>query len=156
MARAVAYVGVAVLWGAVLASGQAIQGEASSTGIAQASPPDTNVVERIRAAVVTSVSEELESSVPPESVELYRELAERNRALLQRRRELEYEDPIASGLKKKLVAAEKDVLALRRSLQARLDAIDEIKAVEAERRKVMQELQKLRSKSPTAPPGGEG
>jgi hypothetical protein len=107
--------------------------------------PDAETVERITAAFTDQLTRQIEQAqFTPEQSLLYQQLMARNRELLQRRRQLEYEDPIASGLKKKLVAAEKDVLALRRSLQARLDAIEEIQEVEAERRKLMSQLQELK------------
>ena len=156
MARAFVQVCLTAFLGVVAAQGQVTDDQVSGRGVMPAAGPDTNVVERIRSAVADSVSRELEASVPPESADLYRELAQRNQALLQRRRELEYEDPIASGLKKKLIAAEKEVVALRKSLQIRLDAIEEIQAIEAERIDVMQQLQKLRSQSRAAQEGVTG
>jgi hypothetical protein len=112
--------------------------------------PDAQTVERLRTAVTEGVSRKLESELDAERAELLRRLAARNRELLEERRRLEYEDPIAAGLKEKLVAAEKEVLALRRSLQARLDALEEIRIIEAERGALMQQLQELRNKAGAA------
>lgn len=70
-------------------------------------------------------------------------LAQRNQELVARQAELEREDPIASGLRAKMVEHQREVEALRRSLKVRLEAIEEIQALEAERREVIEELQQL-------------
>lgn len=109
--------------------------------------PDTQTVERLRAAVSAEFSKHFDSSLSPEEAEVYQRLVARNRELLARQRKLEYEDPIASGLKTKLIAARKQVESLRLSLQVRLDAIEEIQEIEAERRDLMNQLQELRTKT---------
>ena len=71
------------------------------------------------------------------------ELASRNQELVARQAELEREDPIAKGLREKMVEHQREVEALRRSLKARLEAIEEIQVLEAARREVIDELQQL-------------
>lgn len=71
------------------------------------------------------------------------ELARRNQELMTRIAELERQDPIASGLRAKMVERQKEIESLRESLKARLEAIEEIQALEQERRQVVQDLQKL-------------
>lgn len=79
------------------------------------------------------------------------ELARRNQELIQRIAELEREDPIAAGLRAKMVERQKEVESLRESLKARLEAIEEIQKLEEDRRQVVQELQKLLAESRPSP-----
>ena len=114
---------------------------------APALAPDTQTVERLRAAVSAELTKQLDADLSPEEAEVHRRLLARNRELLARQRKLEYEDPIASGIKTTLIAARRQVEALRQSLQIRLDAIEEIQEIEAERRDLMKQLQELRTKT---------
>lgn len=76
--------------------------------------------------------------------EAYEELSRENASLNQKQRECEQNDPIARGLRNKLVAAEKELVQLRQSLQSRLEAIEEIQAVELRRKELLLYVQELR------------
>ena len=74
----------------------------------------------------------------------FEKLAAENELMISRQRELEYADPIAKGLREKLIALEKEVLALRRSLQSRLEAIPEMGAIQDRRQDLLKDIQQLR------------
>lgn len=76
--------------------------------------------------------------------EAYEELNRENALLNQRQREYERNDPIARGLREKVVAVEKELVQLRQSLQSRLEAIEEIRDIESRRKELITHLQDLK------------
>lgn len=79
-----------------------------------------------------------------------------NRELQARQRELELTDPIARGLREKLIEREKELLQLRQSLQSRLDAIPEIQEIRRRRDALAGELRSLRQRERELLAGGAG
>lgn len=119
---------------------------------------DANVLaaERARAAERLEAQKEqlLEASSPGADRELRilqsqifqanKRLELENRKLNIRQRELELQDPIAKGLREKVIEREKELVELRRSLHSRLEAIPEIQELQGERSKLISEIKKLR------------
>lgn len=76
--------------------------------------------------------------------ETYRQLTAENRSLQLQQAELERKDPIANGLREKLVALEKEMKQVRASLRARLDAIEEIREIEEKRQVLIRQVELLK------------
>ena len=81
-----------------------------------------------------------------EIAETYQRLAKENRNLLQQQAHLERNDPIAKGLRERLIQAEKQVRKIRSSLQSRLEAIEEIRTIDIRREELIKEVELLKKR----------
>ena len=76
--------------------------------------------------------------------ETYRRLTEENRSLQLQQADYERNDPIAKGLREKLVALEKELHQVRASLRSRLDAIEGIRVIEEKRQSLIRQVELLK------------
>jgi predicted nucleic acid-binding Zn-ribbon protein len=123
----------------------------SALGDSNSSAETRDPLEATRLAYRQSVDEAAPSEselakVRLELAEAYKKLAAENKVFQRRQREFERSDPIANGLRKKLLYAERQVRELRASLNSRIEAIEEIQALDDQRRDLMAELNALRDR----------
>ena len=126
---------ILLLWGCVVTAVQA-ESERDSAAATRAA----------HASAIQSAggpAEEL-AEIRLQLAEAYEELNKENAILNQMQREHERKDPIARGLREKMVAVEKDLVQMRQSLHSRLEAIEEVRDIESRRKELLADVKDLK------------
>lgn len=101
---------------------------------ADTQPPDHETLVRELAEVQASISSALAA------------MTTNNAALLEQRHAIEYNDPDLIALRDEMIALEKQLVEKRKQVEARLSLRPELKALEAQRKAMFQNVQELRDR----------